>query len=491
MSFIQARVLSEKTELGLVFVDWQECVLYPGQCLSHRAFLFPQSAERPHKLYLKVRWIPKSLQKDLKEKLPVEKPIKGLLKLLIMRGKGLGASPEISPYCELTLRSEGSVFKEATKPQGSTQNPEFLQYFTPKIVFAQDGPKPPLEVRVMNQKLGFDGEIGVALVDLQKALDSPLKWAIDCDFPVQDRKNNAVGEIYLQACFVPEGTQDPQVKPRDKDGKASLADDDMILGTLVIRVVHAKDLKAADGSTSDPYCEINFPDGTSLKSGTINKTVNPIWNDVIRKELKVPIEKRDQNIKFVVKDSDFLKDDMLGQTDVPWRGCIEKPGVWVVNELFKLTGTPDMMGKLSSLGHLYVQMQFVKKNESENAVAPPMIENLAEIMAQKAGIWKGSLLVYLVSAKGLLMMDKGSSDPMVVFKVAGGKQLSSDVIKGTLSPSWKKDYIVPVNMPRNVRIFGFLSENEGIFDANRPCRRCGWRCTIGTSWGTTSWAMRT
>ena len=49
--------------LGELYVNWEECIQYPLQFLSHKAFLFPLKTsgnEKSNKLYLKIRWIPKA-----------------------------------------------------------------------------------------------------------------------------------------------------------------------------------------------------------------------------------------------------------------------------------------------------------------------------------------------------------------------------------------------------------------------------------------------
>ena len=224
----------------------------------------------------------------------------------------------------------------------------------------------------------------------------------------------------------------------------------MISGKIFIRVIHGKDLKPADGKTSDPYCQINFPDNTELKTGIIKKTVKPIWNQNLDKTIKILTEKM-APIKFVIKDNDFLKDDLLGMVDVDWKICVEKKGQWAINDIFKVTGTPDVMGNLSSLGYLYIQMRFIQEGQEPDDQIPPLIENLTEILAAKGGIWKGKLKVFLISCSNLLKADS-STDPMVIFKVAGGKQRESEIIKRNINPVWKIIYDIPINMPRNVKI---------------------------------------
>jgi len=463
------KIFSDKPKavLGEIYVNWEECVQYPLQYFSHKAFLFPLKTsgnEKSNKLYLKIRWIPKAQYNKLtgfsadlddksKKKKIAEDPrdyMMGVLKILIVRAKGLGVNSDIDPYCILKIEAEKTIEFE-TKPKSKTQNPEYLEKFVFDVKFLKEGPKPPINLTIKDKNIGIDSFLGKAAINLLPVLNNPYKWSLDEYFPLKNLKDETVGEIYIQAYYVPQGgINDPNLKPIDKEGKASLADEDVISGTLVIRVIHAKDLKAADGSTSDPYCSINFPDNTDISTSTINRTVNPIWNETIEKKIKFPTEKMGP-IKFVLKDNDVLKDDLLGMVDVDWKICIQKHGLWAINDILKITGTPDVMGKLSSLGYLYVQIKFLEEGEKNDDKLPPLIENLAEIMAAKAGIWKGTLRIFLISCSNLLKMDDGKlSDPKVIFKVAGGKQIETKVIKDTVNPVWKHFYNIPINMARNV-----------------------------------------
>ena len=49
-------------------------------------------------------------------------------------------------------------------------------------------------------------------------------------------------------------------------------------GSLVINIPVALGIKAGDEFTSDPYVKLIFPDGHSVKSKQIEKTLNPIFN---------------------------------------------------------------------------------------------------------------------------------------------------------------------------------------------------------------------
>lgn len=53
--------------LGEAYIDWEECLDWVGDYLTRKAYLFkahPQQKEAS-KIYVKVRWIPKSLYQKL------------------------------------------------------------------------------------------------------------------------------------------------------------------------------------------------------------------------------------------------------------------------------------------------------------------------------------------------------------------------------------------------------------------------------------------
>ena len=251
---------------------------------------------------MKIRWIPKSQYSKLtgfsanlddksKKKKIIENPadyIYGSLKVLVVRASGLGKNSNIDPYCILKIETEKTL-QVQTKEKTQIQDPEFLEKFVFDVKFLKDGPKPPLHVIMKDKNLGKDTHLGQTAIKLAPALNDPYKWTIDDYFPLKGEKGeDLTGKVYIQVYFAPKGgLPDPNIKPIDKENKASLAEEDEIRGTLIIRVVHAKELKAADGQTSDPFCTINFPDATSLKTSTINKTINPIWNERFEKEIKI------------------------------------------------------------------------------------------------------------------------------------------------------------------------------------------------------------
>jgi Ca2+-dependent lipid-binding protein len=78
---------------------------------------------------------------------------------------------------------------------------------------------------------------------------------------------------------VPEGTKDPNIKPKDRDNIIKNRETGTVTGTLKVRVVHARDVRIADSSSSDPYAIVLFPNRKEHRTSTISNTLNPIWNE--------------------------------------------------------------------------------------------------------------------------------------------------------------------------------------------------------------------
>jgi len=71
-----------------------------------------------------------------------------------------------------------------------------------------------------------------------------------------------------------------------KDKKKQIKDQkDVKRGVLKVLVMRAKNLRAADRDTSDPYCCIrfeNYDKPLTLKTKYINKTINPEWFEMLK-----------------------------------------------------------------------------------------------------------------------------------------------------------------------------------------------------------------
>ncbi|XP_044983413.1 protein C2-DOMAIN ABA-RELATED 8-like [Hordeum vulgare subsp. vulgare] len=83
-----------------------------------------------------------------------------------------------------------------------------------------------------------------------------------------------------------------------------------VIGKLSVRVVRGHNLIAADPltQTSDPYVILSYG-SQKVKTCVQNKSVNPVWNDV----LLLPVTNLTKSVKLEVFDADtFTADDSMG-----------------------------------------------------------------------------------------------------------------------------------------------------------------------------------
>lgn len=123
---------------------------------------------------------------------------------------------------------------------------------------------------------------------------------------------------------------------------------DFVAGKLLVNVVHASGLKIADSlsKSSDPYVTCVLPNVAEKSTKIIHSCLNPIFNEqLVFDDFKVEKTKFLSNkMKVVIKDHDVgpQKEDLLGFVDVDLTVCLEKPGSWAINEIFKVHGTTDI-----------------------------------------------------------------------------------------------------------------------------------------------------
>ncbi|KRX05859.1 C2 domain [Pseudocohnilembus persalinus] len=460
--------------LGEIFVDWEECLDWVGEYLTRKAYLFKahQQQKDASKIYVKIRWIPNSLyqkltgykdisERDKKKSIQASKEDLqcGTLKIVALGAKNLRPDDgkTSDPYAIFKFQNyDNEYLKFESKVKGKTLNPVWNEQFSFDVQFFKEAPVPPLQILIKDQDTFGDDDLGTVDVDLNEVIDNPCEWLLDdqnfeIDDPKLDPKKVTEKPTFnLCAYFVPEGTKDPNKKPK------TWRDDKTVKGKLKINVVHARELRVADSKSSDPFTQITFPNGQEKKTSVISSSLNPIWNSSFQEDVLVSLERMNtvgEPIKICVKDSDTLAtDDILGYCTIQWKKCMENPGQWAINEIFELTGTPDIKKKLKTLGYIYIQIKFLEEGMEDDGKEPECIENLAEILSQQQGVFKGNLRVFLVHAKELADADNGKkdfSDPYVIFKVAGGKKVQSKTIKDSLNPIWEIIYDIPIIMPQD------------------------------------------
>lgn len=90
---------------------------------------------------------------------------------------------------------------------------------------------------------------------------------------------------------------------------------------MIIHLIRAKNLKAADkNGFSDPYVKFHLIPGnakaTKLTSKTIEKTLNPEWNEEMIYYGIMEEERQKKTLRVTVLDRDRIGSDFLGETRV-------------------------------------------------------------------------------------------------------------------------------------------------------------------------------
>ncbi|EGR27332.1 hypothetical protein IMG5_197670 [Ichthyophthirius multifiliis] len=468
-------LIKEKYPIGNLYIDWQECLIYPGEYLTKKSYLFKQNSqiEKPSKVYIQLRWIPESLfqkllgyklgstLKDKKKEIinRQEDLLEGILKIMLVRAKDLqgNVSKDSSdPYVKFFFENYDQEITIRSKTKKYTINPVWTQILQLNISYYKEGTIPPLKLEIWDQNALKDDSLGTSIIDITPSIQNPCTWAVDNYFDVEDpvlknRENKP--QIYIQTYFVPKGVTDPNIKPKDKDNLLQIRDENIIQGSLKIRIIHARELPGINrNNTSDPYVQMTLPGGQKeVKTSTISNTVNPQWNETFLEKILISKD-RMAPLKIIVKNHDYLsQDDLLGIADVDWSKCVEEPGQWAVNNVFELQGgSKEVRSKSKQLGFLYVQIKFLEEYMIDDQTIPPLIENLAQMISEKQGLYKGTLRIFLVHGKNLVNSDGKNelNDSFVVFKVPGGKEVKSNIIK-SLNPVWKQIYNIDIFMPKN------------------------------------------
>lgn len=146
--------------------------------------------------------------------------------------------------------------------------------------------------------------------------------------------------------------KDPNLKAKDKFDSSGSSDLDpnFIDGTLIVKVVHARELQ---GKSPDPYVAITFPGNKEFKTESISSSTNPIFNQALSNTFKIPKETGKVPLKVLVKDSNVLSDTVMGFVDVDWSESVVKPGDWSINQVYNLSALPGSK-QFGSIGYLYL-----------------------------------------------------------------------------------------------------------------------------------------
>ena len=475
--------MSAKDLVGTVETDLTSCLSTPGKWALNKVFNISNIDPKYHiegetpQIYFQVKFIPEG-QVDDGETAPLiedlsrtigDRKRQGTLVVRLIHARGLiradtglaGSSSD--PYVELALPPKGKTYK--TKVQKNTLIPIWREEFKHPI----DIP----DIRYVDRAIlkvwdydnilvgGTDDLIGQVEIDLKPVLNDKNAWAINQMFVLdgpaklkEKLKLKNFGLVYVQMLYYPNGEEMTTKEPQIVEDIDILAKNSETSGTLMVKIVHAKDLMRGDkdlfggGASSDPFVRVKWPNGNTTDCTRRNRTVTPVWNELLQQ--KVSLNKLNIPMLFLeVYDWDAVSNDKLGYCYIDIDECVLNPGQWKVNGNVKLEGAEEFLKKYKHFGEVYVQVMYLEGQAKHDGNFPPVTENLKEVL-DKAAV-KGTLELKLIHGSSLLAMDNnGKSDPYCVFTMPDKKELKSRVINNSLNPIWKQDFIHPLTLTDSV-----------------------------------------
>ena len=195
-------------------------------------------------------------------------------------------------YCRCKLTDD--ISWKQTRTINKCQNPQWYQ----EIALPITNDSNQVEIEVKNENLMKDTSFGSFKLNIKEITTQTVK---------QINNLNKGTITYL----IQRGTNgaipfSDYVEPIEKIVAENVV--------LAIKVVEAKNLRAADINTSDPYCILKF-NGIEKKTRVIDSTLNPIWNQYFYFNI-TSFATNELSIKIFDKDK-LSKDDLLYELNIP------------------------------------------------------------------------------------------------------------------------------------------------------------------------------
>lgn len=127
-----------------------------------------------------------------------------------------------------------------------------------------------------------------------------------------------------------------------------------------------------------------------------------------------------------------------------------------MNELHELDGPADIKREknLTTFGHIYIQMRYLKEGMPETGDAPEVKFNLANYLKEQEEKMKdnvvGKLYFNIIHAKGLASTDDDISDPFCVGTLPNGTKIKTEFIQDNVNPVWNYKLQGDINILRKV-----------------------------------------
>ncbi|XP_038661181.1 multiple C2 and transmembrane domain-containing protein 1-like isoform X2 [Scyliorhinus canicula] len=182
------------------------------------------------------------------------------------------------------------------------------------------------------------------------------------------------------------------------------------------------------GGTSDPYVKFKIAGKEVYRSKTIQKNLNPVWNE----ETSLLIQNVAEPLYIKVFDYDFaLQDDFMGSAYLDLTNLELNRSTEVTLNL------KDSSCPLQILGCLFMTVTLVCREIDPRET----VQNARLLEAHKSDLlWRGVVSIILIEGYDLKPMDpNGLSDPYVKFKMGCQKYKSKAILK-TLNPQWREQF---------------------------------------------------
>ncbi|KAM9547577.1 multiple C2 and transmembrane domain-containing protein 1 isoform 7-T7 [Salvelinus alpinus] len=184
------------------------------------------------------------------------------------------------------------------------------------------------------------------------------------------------------------------------------------------------------GGTSDPYVKFKIAGKEVFRSKTINKNLNPLWDE----RVSLLVDSLREPLYVKVFDYDFgLQDDFMGSAYLYLESLEHQRTLDVTLDL------EDPQYPEHNLGTLELAVTLSPKEGDFREAQQHSSMRLSDVH-RKAQLWRGIVSISLIEARDLQPMDaNGFSDPYVKFRL-GHQKYKSKTIPKTLNPQWREQF---------------------------------------------------
>uniref|UniRef100_A0A8C7T9X3 Multiple C2 domains, transmembrane 1a n=1 Tax=Oncorhynchus mykiss TaxID=8022 RepID=A0A8C7T9X3_ONCMY len=195
--------------------------------------------------------------------------------------------------------------------------------------------------------------------------------------------------------------------------------------------------------TSDPYVKFKIAGKEVFRSRTINKNLNPVWDE----RVSLLVDSLREPLYVKVFDYDFgLQDDFMGSAYLYLESLENQRTLDVTLDLEDPQypehnlGTLELAVTLSPKeGDFREATMLLKRSCKRSSKQQHSSMRLSDVH-RKAQLWRGIVSISLIEAHDLQPMDaNGFSDPYVKFRL-GHQKYKSKTIPKTLNPQWREQF---------------------------------------------------